>query len=69
MIIKIIWIIILINFTLTVFLGGIGFQERHHPVNIPQPLQIHAITVPENCYEQLKNANMIHIKILEANEK
>jgi hypothetical protein len=63
---KIIFLgLILSLFYVFAFLHGIDFQEKRHPVN-PQPfVQVHAITMPVNCYDQLKNAKMIHIKILE----
>lgn len=66
---KLLYIAIFTAMMFWSFLQGIAFQEKRHPYN-PQPkIDVHAITMPESCYQMLKNANMIHIKILEANEK
>jgi hypothetical protein len=51
------------------FLTGIiiGYTDGRHDSKLisPEPCTtIHAITMPENAFEQLKNSSMIQIKIL-----
>jgi hypothetical protein len=54
----------------TVIIGGAiilafgAYKKITEPEPVPNVVNVHAITMPENCYDQLKNANMVQIKIL-----
>ena len=57
-------------FWLIIILGLFGYEAWSHQVildnieSIKQPVELNGIVMDESCYNQLKDSNLIQIKIL-----